>query len=75
MGNYTPNLFMIQPIYDSIHPFATPIIIGPSSLLVAKRKLIDRNCSVLLKDHIINVAKRSWLIEIVYHIINVAKRS
>ena len=24
MGNYTPNPFMIQPIYDSIRPFATP---------------------------------------------------
>ena len=24
MGNYTPNLFMIQPIYDPTRPFATP---------------------------------------------------
>ena len=24
MGNYTPNLFMTQPIYDSTRPFATP---------------------------------------------------
>ena len=23
MGNYTPNLFMTQPIYDSTRPFAT----------------------------------------------------
>ena len=24
MGNYTPNPFMTQPIYDSTCPFATP---------------------------------------------------
>ena len=24
MGNYTPNSFMIQPIYDPTRPFATP---------------------------------------------------
>ena len=24
MGNYTPILFMTQPIYDSTHPFAIP---------------------------------------------------
>ena len=25
MGNYTPNPFMTQPIYDPTRPFATPI--------------------------------------------------
>ena len=24
MNNYTPNSFMIQPIYDQIRPFITP---------------------------------------------------